>query len=67
LNPKLAPDVTRAAAQSLRDVDAAALATDGFAVGATTLEETRVTGRVVVDWQGEPLSPLHAGRRLQAH
>ena len=25
--------------------------TDGFAVGATTLQETRVTGRVVVDWQ----------------
>jgi outer membrane receptor for ferrienterochelin and colicin len=25
--------------------------TDGFAVGATTLQETRVNGRVVVDWQ----------------
>ena len=52
LNPKLAPDVTQSGRLNPYAMSTQQLwPTDGFAVGATTLEETRVTGRVVVDWQ----------------
>ena len=52
LTPELAPDVTQRARLNPYGVSAAqGWATDGFAVAATTLEEKRLTGRLVVDWQ----------------
>lgn len=46
------PDVTQRGRLNPYGVSAAqGWATDGFAVAATTLEEKRLTGRVVVDWQ----------------
>ncbi len=52
LNPQLAPDVTQRGRLNPYAMTTQQLwPTDGFAVGATTLQETRVTGRLVVDWQ----------------
>ena len=52
LNPELAPDVTQSGRLNPYAMATQQLwPTDGFATGATTLQETRLTGRVVVDWQ----------------
>jgi outer membrane receptor for ferrienterochelin and colicin len=46
------PDVTQSGRLNPYGVSSAqGWATDGFAVTATTLSETRLTGRLVVDWQ----------------
>jgi len=52
LTPALAPDVQQSGRLNPYAMSTQQLwPTDGFAVGATTLQETRLTGRVVVDWQ----------------
>jgi hypothetical protein len=52
LNPQLAPDVNQSGRLNPYAMSTQQLwPTDGFAVGATTLQETRLTARVVVDWQ----------------
>ena len=52
LTPELAPDVLQHGRRNPYGMATGNLwPTDGFATGATTMQETRLTGRVVVDWQ----------------
>lgn len=52
LTPALAPDVTQSGRLNPYGMSTGQLwPTDGFATTATTLQETRLTGRLVVDWQ----------------
>ena len=52
LTPELAPDVQQHGRLNPYGMSTGNLwPTNGFATGATTMQETRLTGRVVVDWQ----------------